>query len=383
MMVWLSEHGYDCTVLTSYPYYPQWEIQPPYIHKSYRYTVEMHGKIKVYRCPLYVPAKPSGSRRMLMEMTFSTSALVRILRFLVKEKFDTVITVVPPFHLGMLALMYRKIFKSKVIYHIQDLQIEAAKELKMIKNEHLLKLLFKIEKYILRRADVVSSISSAMIERIELKSLRKVLFFPNWADTNVIFPLHNQDDLKAEFGFAATDKIILYSGAIGEKQGLSIVLDAALALKDNTAVKFIICGSGPYKIILQDTASQLGLENVFFFPLQPVEKMNHFLNMAYLHLVIQKADASDLVMPSKLANILAVGGLVLVTANEDSVLHTDINAHNMGLLVPAENKDALIAGIEKAIHTDCTCLKENARKYAENFLSIDKVLQTFVKDAVE
>ena len=76
-------------------------------------------------------------------------------------------------------------------------------------------------------------------------------------------------------------------------------------------LKFIICGSGPYKKELQKMADSLNLNNVNFFPTQPFEKFNQFLNLADLHLIIQKASASDLVMPSKLTTILAVGGISL------------------------------------------------------------------------
>ena len=30
MIDWLSKEGYECGVVTSYPYYPYWKAQPPY-----------------------------------------------------------------------------------------------------------------------------------------------------------------------------------------------------------------------------------------------------------------------------------------------------------------------------------------------------------------
>ena len=128
--------------------------------------------------------------------------------------------------------------------------------------------------------------------------------FPNWSDTVFFKPLKDRITLKTDFGFANNDKIVLYSGAIGEKQGLESIIYAAETFKNQVNVKFIICGSGPYKEKLQDLTTNLNLNNVKFFPLQPYEKFNQFLNMADVHLVIQKSKASDLVMPSKLTSIL-------------------------------------------------------------------------------
>jgi hypothetical protein len=40
MISWFVSKGYDCTVITSYPYYPYWKIQEPYYKKRFWYTIE-------------------------------------------------------------------------------------------------------------------------------------------------------------------------------------------------------------------------------------------------------------------------------------------------------------------------------------------------------
>ena len=99
--------------------------------------------------------------------------------------------------------------------------------------------------------------------------------------------------------------------------------------------------------------------------------------MADIHLVIQKGNAGDLVMPSKLTTILAVGGLAVVTANPGSGLYSLLDKHKMGLLVEAESQQALNEGIRKAIDENSLHLTHNARIYAENYLSIEKVMKGF------
>ncbi len=140
---------------------------------------------------------------------------------------------------------------------------------------------------------------------------------------------------------------------------------------------FVICGSGPYREKLHDKALAMGLRRVHFLPLQPIEQFNRFLNMADLHLVIQKSGAADLVMPSKLTAILAVGGLSLVTANPGSSLYEVVNGYQLGIVVPSENQEALNEGIRKAVTEDHAGLRGNARSYAVEYLSIDKVMGRF------
>ncbi|MBC8053453.1 MAG: WcaI family glycosyltransferase [Sphingobacteriaceae bacterium] len=380
MIKWLAENGFDCSVLTTYPYYPYWKVQEPYHTNRFSFKKEViptdGTNITIYRCPQYVPSVPSGLKRILQETSFFISSSAKLLSLLSGKKYDLVIAVAPSFLMGVLGVICKKIWKARFLYHIQDLQIEAARDLKMIKSAGVINALFKLEKYIFSKADYISSISEGMVSKIQAKAEKEVLFFPNWADTNLFFPIPDKQRLKKEFGFAETNKIILYSGGIGEKQGLETILYAARDLRQHADLKFMICGSGPYKSNLKGMAQNMHLDNVIFYPLQPIEKFNQFLNMADVHLVIQKADASDLVMPSKLTTILAVGGLSIITANAGS-LYNLAQKYNLSIVVKAENQQALNQGLLEAIMNNNEAITANARAYAERHLSIDNVMRDF------
>lgn len=383
MVNWLVRKGYECSVLTAYPYYPFWKTQPPYRGKRFFYHNEelpvdnCSERVRVYRCPMYVPAQPSGIKRMLLDLSFFFSALLRLLTLLPGRRFDFVIAVSPSFQVGLLGVLYKKVTGAKLLYHVQDLQIEAARALKIIKSDALIDTLLKTEQHIFREADLVSSISEEMVRTVGNKAGKPAFLFPNWTDVHQFFPLENRQEIKSRFGFSANDLVVLYSGAIGQKQGLDAILKAARANRDNKRIKFVLCGAGAYKDALVDMATRLGLDNVCFLPLQAPSDFNAFLNMADIHLVIQKASASGLVMPSKLGAILAVGGVALVTANKGSSLHTIISKYDMGFLVEAENQAAFEEGLRTLATHDYRHLGENARRYAVDVLSIDKIMMRF------
>ncbi|MDP2525783.1 WcaI family glycosyltransferase [Maribacter dokdonensis] len=384
MMEWLSKKGHECSVITSYPYYPQWKVQAPYHKNKYWYLKENveigqnQSPIKIYRCPMYVPKKPTGLKRILSDVSFFTSALLLLLYFLFKKKFDLVISVAPTFLSGVLGAFYKILKKTRHVHHIQDLQIEAALKLGMIKSKFLINLLLNVECFIFRNSDRISSISLSMIDKIEKKCKKKVFYLPNWTDNSLFFPLDNKAELKRKFGYHKEDKIIVYSGAIGEKQGLEIILNSAKEFIKDKNIKFLICGSGPYQLVLKEKANQLNLNNITFLPLQPKEVFNDFLNMIDIHLVIQKTNASDLMMPSKLTTILAVGGIALITANENTDLYRLVHSHNMGHIIQPENDTALTSGINYLIsNKNLSTLKKNAHIYASQFLSLDYIMQDF------
>ncbi|MEP6746610.1 MAG: WcaI family glycosyltransferase [Bacteroidota bacterium] len=384
----LAREGHQCTVITSYPYYPQWKVQKPYSKnplwfkkETRKVLTENATPIEVYRCPQYLPSKPTAKRRMILDLTFCASAFLMIVHMLFRKKYDLVIVVVPCFQLGLLAILYRKFKGAKFLYHIQDLQIDVARDLNMIKSKKVITILLKVEKYILNKADIVSSISAGMIKRIKDKCDKEVLFFPNWVDTAMYFPLPEKDALKREFNFAPSDRIVLYSGAIGEKQGLENIMYIAKSLEHFPDLKFVICGSGPYRENLYELQKTLSLNNVVFLQLQPLDKLNHFLNMADIHLVLQKSNASDLVMPSKLTTILSVGGVSIITASKNSSLYQVVSSNNMGVLVEPENRLELLKAIEKTLSNNNELINKNARAYAEKFLSIHNVISRYTEYA--
>lgn len=386
MVDWLTCQGYSCSVVTAYPYYPYWRVQEPYRKKRFWFTTEKQhsksgGLLTVYRCPKFVPSSPTGKNRILADLSFFISALLRILTLLPKKKYDFVISVSPSFQTGLLGAFYRFIKQARHIYHIQDLQIEAARDLELIKSQRLLRILFRLENYIFKKSDVITSISESMVAKIEQKCKKKVLLFPNWVDTTFFFPIIPKGRLKKEYGFQPSDTVVLYSGAVGEKQGLEAILLAAKAFQGNSQVQFVICGSGPYKSILMQKAEKMKLIKLRFFDLQPMDKFNAFLNIADVHLVIQKSTAGDLVMPSKLTTILAIGGLAIITADDGTGLYDLVQRYQMGILVPAENQQALVDALKNIIDSDtANLIRNNALTYAKNYLNIDNVLQSFEKN---
>ncbi len=386
MIDWLAENGYDCTVISTYPYYPDWKVQMPYSNnkwykKETRNTASGNA-IQVFRCPHLVPANPSGRARIMLDISFFLSVFFKVLTLLGNKKFDFVMNVSPPLPLGMVAAWYKQFKGSKFLYHIQDLQVDAARDLQIIRSGKLIEGLIRMERFIINKADVISTISTGMQKKVQHKTNKEVLLFPNWCNTEEIYPIQDKNKLKPAFGFSENDTIILYSGAIGEKQGLEMILSSAALLQQEQNIRFIICGTGPYREKLRSLAAEQQLSNIHFLPLQPPEKLNMFLNMADLHLVIQKASASDLVMPSKLTNILAAGGIAIVTAMPGSSLYEIINAHHLALLAEPENPEALSRVIKQAINSELPAIRKNARNYAEHVISIQAVLNSYTMDAM-
>ncbi|TRW24644.1 colanic acid biosynthesis glycosyltransferase WcaI [Flavobacterium zepuense] len=374
---WLAQQGHDVHVVTAMPYYPEWEVHEKY--KGKKWHTEVIDGARVHRIPLYVPKEVSSAKRIIHEFTFILGLLPVWFSFLFKKKADVVFCIAPPFHLGFFPLIYSKLRGVPMVSHVQDLQVDAAKELGMIKNKTFLNIMFSLERFLLKKSAKVSTISLGMQQKIASKGIKaeNQILFPNWVDENNIKPLPKEQSLRAEFGISNTDKVILYSGNLGEKQGLETIIETAVHYKDRNDVYFLIVGSGGAKEKLEQMVKDAALTQVKFYPLQPYEKLSALLATADAHLVLQKKSAADLVMPSKLTGILAAGGCSIVTAEPGTSLYHVIHEYNMGILTEPESATALKNSIDLAINSDLEVYKTNARKYAEMMLSKENILKDF------
>jgi colanic acid biosynthesis glycosyl transferase WcaI len=99
--------------------------------------------------------------------------------------------------------------------------------------------------------------------------------------------------------------------------------------------------------------------------------------MADIHLLAQKSDAADLVMPSKLTGMLASGRPVVATAPKDSELAYIVNF--AGLVVEPEQPEAFADAILK-LALDASLrmdLGNSAYVYAKSNLDKDVILNNF------
>jgi colanic acid biosynthesis glycosyl transferase WcaI len=341
MAEYLVRNGHEVVVHTGFAYYPTWRKSPGDRGRLYR-RERLNG-VDVRRTYLYVPAHPSVIGRIIHEATFIVGALVA---YLAARRADLTIVVSPPMPLGLPLLLGARLKGSQSIFHVQDLQPDAALDLGMLRPGLLASILFAMEAACYRWADYVSTISKGMLDRIRSKGVdaRKLLVFRNWANDRAVQPLDRMTGFRREWSLEGCF-VVLYSGNMGVKQGLDILLDAAGYLAVFHDIVFLIVGDGGEKERLVAAARVRGLLNVRFQPLQPFERLAELLATADVSVIPQRGGLSDIVLPSKLCNHLASGRPVVVTADPGSDLAQIVSSGPCGLVVPPEDAPALAAAI--------------------------------------
>jgi colanic acid biosynthesis glycosyl transferase WcaI len=378
MAVWLAQQGHIVKVITAPPYYPEWQIKSGYKKSTYSTVIE--NGVSVTRCPLFVPKQPTTIKRLLHLGSFSLSSSFPLVSQL-SWKPDIVILVAPTLFCSLSALLLGKLTQAHTIIHIQDFEVDAMFGLGLARNNMFQSLAFSLESWILNAFDKVSTISPGMLKRAEAKGIskEKLIFLPNWSEIEHFQNATHSNELLEGLNIPIGKKIILYSGNIGEKQGLEIVIDAAKVMKSNDDRIFLIVGEGAGKARLDKQVKDANLNNIIFAPLVPYEKLPTLLASADCHLVIQKRGAADAVLPSKLTNIFAVGGYAVITADQDTSLGILCKEHpGIAVRVEPESISALIEGIENVLSYSGN--NKIAISYAKLFLDKQKILNRFMNE---
>jgi len=272
----------------------------------------------------------------------------------------------------------KQCFNVPLVIHVQDLQLDAARELGILRQPLFLDCLKRMECCLFCQAQAVTTISRSMMARIAAKGVpeARLHFLPNWADLDKIHPGQRQNGLRRELGLTE-EVLVLYAGNIGEKQGLEVVLEAAARTRSDPDIRYLMVGEGASRAQLKSRAETQGLDNVTFLPLQSTERFPQLLAAADLHLVVQRQKAADLVMPSKLTNILASGGPFIATTTAETELGRVTRESRAGVMVPPEDSGALAQAVLQLARNPGLRqqMSARARNFAEANWGREQILQ--------
>jgi colanic acid biosynthesis glycosyl transferase WcaI len=340
----LQRQGHDVHVVCAPPYYPEWKIAEGY--SGSRGSRETRNQVRVWRSPLWVPAHPTGIKRMIHLASFAAASLPALI-LQAWWRPDVVMSIAPTMLNAPAALVLARWMGALSWLHIQDFEVDAAFDLGLLKSPRAGRFARVVESALLRRFNVVSTISDKMVERAISKGVAPSNMFrlPNWVDISAIYPLDRANKFRDELNIPESAKVVLYSGNMGAKQGIEVLAGAAAALAARQDVVFVFCGNGATKAELEKCCKHL--TNCRFIPLQPVERLNELLNLADIHVLPQRGDASDLVMPSKLTGMFASGRVVIAMARPGTELYNIVTPR--GVVVPPESVSALSDAIERLV----------------------------------
>jgi len=341
LCIWLASLGHDVRVVTAPPWFPEWRIPKEFRGFVPRHEI-WHG-LRVIRVPICVPSRSSALNRMALAASFAAFSLPQLAK-LSFWRPQLVWIIAPSLASTPGALACARMTRAATWLHVQDFEIDVAFELGLLRGGVLRRLALALESNLLRRFDRVSSISERMLAKLHRKGVaaERTFLLPNWVDVDFIRPMQHPGLYRDELGIGPEAIVALYSGSMGVKQGLDFLAAAAHRLKDAPNIHFVFCGQGPGLSGL--AAACQGLPNIHWLPLQPAHRLCELLNLADIHLLPQRVDAADLVLPSKLVGMLASGRPIVTNAAADTTLAELVS--QCGVVVAPDDVRGIALAIE-------------------------------------
>ena len=357
----LVKRGHDVTVLTGYPQYPQGKIYDGYgFNKPYE---AIWNGAKIHRIKMRPRGKtPFGL--LLNCYTFVAEGKKWVKRC--KEKFDAIyVFEVSPVTVGLPAVAYKKKFGTPIYFNVQDLWPENVQIVLGINIKPVIAVINKIVDKIYGASDKILCSSQSFVENIANRGVarEKLVFWPQFCTEPKLENTTKPDCYKEEYFN------IVFTGNIGQAQGLDLLVDAAAKLRD-TKVRWFLVGDGRAREHLEKRVTEEGLQGMITFvgkvSEEEANRYIHYADCAYLS--FQKNKLFDMTLPAKLQSYMACGTPILAAAGGESAR---VVRENSCGVVTMQEPEALAEGVRKLLSFEeekLWMMRENARSaYGELF----------------
>ena len=372
----LAAQGHKVTVVTAFPYYSEWRVWDGYRGSLHRQEI-INGVI-VHRVAHYIPRRASRLiERLAYDFTFTMSAFIAAL---FAGKCDVIYCSCPPPTVGFATYILGKIKRAPYVIKLTDLASDAALATGILKEGLAIRWARALEGFIYRKARTVTCLCQGFINTLIARGVptEKLRLIPDWGDTERIRPIESDGTFRRENGFLREQFLILHSGNMGKKQNLMNVVNAAERSQGDRNLAWLLVGQGEELPALRH-AAEARAPNLRLLPLQPAVALPQMYAAADTLLLNQIAAMEDAVIPCKLLTYMAAGRPIVAAVNENCEAARIMRQARCGVIVPAENPEALTA-VMVALRKDpelCRVLGANARAYAEQHFTKGSVLQTY------
>ena len=310
----LARRGYDVTVLTGLPNYPQGRIYEGYgIFRKRKETIE---GVKVYRT-LVIPRGDGGGVRLALNyLSWAFIASLWAFFMAIFHRYDAVIVhETSPVTQGFPALVVKWMQRIPMFFWVLDLWPESLQAAGNINNRFVIDFFTGVTRLIYRNSDKILMSSNGFRKSILDKGdfTDKLVYFPNWAEDICSGTAEAEVPLMPE-GFK-----VMFAGNVGEAQDFESVMKAAELLK-GTGVRLVIVGDGRRKEYVDAYIAEKGLSDVvYMMGRHPLEAMPAFFSKAdVLFLSLKNDYIFTLTTPAKLQAYMASGKPVLAMIDGDA-----------------------------------------------------------------
>jgi len=212
------------------------------------------------------------------------------------------------------------------------------------------KILFALNKKLLKKCDYITTVSDDLRKTLILKykiSENKIKFIPNGVETKLFMPL-NKENTRKELKLPQNKKIVLFVGHIIVRKGLDYLVDAAkLIIKKHKDILFLVIGKGNQEQKIRKLVQKYNIsENFVFLGTKPHKTIAKYMVAADILTLPSLSEGRANVLYEALA-----AGLPIVATAVCGTPELIKDGKN-GFLVPPKNSAKLAEKIDKLLNNN-------------------------------
>jgi glycosyltransferase involved in cell wall biosynthesis len=364
----LHRRGYQVSVLTGFPNYPDGVIPKPY--RGRWLQTELVDGFRVLRSRVYPAPNRGFGRRIANHTSFAISSVLSSWR---AGRADVVIAETPPLFTAAAAVAVARLRHARLLLNVADLWPESAVQLGALKNRFAIRGAEVIERYAYRHSHLITVPTPGIQKTIQESGdfNGRVKLLPNAVDID-------RFDAEAR----PQPKRVIYCGTVGLAQGVRTLLEAARQLEaEGTDLEFLIVGDGAERTQLEALAVEWKLKNVEFKGRVRHEEVPAVITSASVAvMLLRDVPLFEDALPTKLLEYMAAGRPVVAAASGQ--VATLVNGVGAGIVCPPENAAAVAAAIRTLTSDEAAAQSMGSlgRAYVEATLSRVAMVDTLEEE---
>lgn len=307
---YLAKRHHDVVVVSGETGYmsPEVSLLPWYRRLLRR---EMEGQVSVVRTYSYTRLHKSYLGRLWSFLSFTISSIYGLF---MGGRPDVIYASSPPLFPMMSALLVSKFMRVPLIVEVRDLWPASAVQLGVVRNKFLISVMAWMESLLYRHAHKVVALTEGIRDDICARGFSegKIELVRCGVDMELLFPdVDSAREVRSANGWSER-KVIMYFGALGEANNISVILRAAETLSSRDDVVFVLVGDGMQRTTIESELLSMRLSNVVMLPPVPKREARAMLAAADICVVTLKdIPLFGGAIPTKLLDYMACGKPVL------------------------------------------------------------------------
>jgi len=358
--------------------------QPTYVQRGLRAPRrEERNGVEISRVLATTLSKDNLASRAINILTISTAVLWSVLSGV--RAGDMALVVTNPPTLPFIVSWACRMRGASCVLLTHDVFPEALVAAGILGQGSLTaRILYRLHARLYRRMDRIIVLGRDMADLVARRlhdGTQRLRVIPNWADADSVQPASRDGNSMLRRLELLNKFVLQYSGNMGRTHGLEGILEAAVQLREQADIHFLLIGDGAKRRWVQEQVVRRSLTNVTLLPWQPREELAVSLNACDLALVSFVHGMAGVSVPSRIYNILAAGKPVLAVADESSELARVVREDEVGWVVRPEKPEELVAAI-RAAKTDSgllTTMGKRARASAESKHSFPAAIKGYLE----